>query len=397
MNERHFDVILAGGGLSGTLTASRLRQLRPDIRLCVLEAGEKLGGNHTWSFHDKDISRGARRWVAPFVAHSWDKQQVRFPKHSRMLMSGYNSIFSETLHDAAYPSLAGCVRFSARVLNVEPHHVELSGGEILRAPCVIDARGPGRMDGLAIGYQKFLGLVVRFERPHGQPYPIIMDATVKQRDGYRFVYTLPFTHDSMLIEDTYYSDTASIDAPTLRGLCLDYAGERGWEVAEVVREERGVLPIVLGGEVDAILKKNTPGTPALGLRGGFFHHTTSYSFPFAVRCAEAVAAIDHLTSETLDHLTQKWARRHWKDQGFFRLLNRMLFWAATTPTQRYRVLERFYMLGDPLIERFYSSSLTLADQARILVGWPPGPISSALRVMGETTVNPIPQPVSSPS
>ena len=39
------------------------------------------------------------------------------------------------------------------------------------------------------------------------------------------------------------------------------------------------------------------------------------------------------------------------------------------------------MLGDPLIERFYSSSLTLADQVRILVGWPPVPISRALRVM----------------
>ncbi|MGA8772664.1 MAG: lycopene cyclase family protein, partial [Rhodomicrobium sp.] len=117
----------------------------------------------------------------------------------------------------------------------------------------------------------------------------------------------------------------------------------------------------------------------------------------AVKCAEAIAAIDHLTSETLDQLTRKWARRHWKDQSFFRLLNRMLFWAATTPAERYRVLERFYLLGDPLIERFYSSSLTLADQVRILAGWPPVPISRALRVMGETTVNPISQPVSSPS
>ena len=261
MNKSHFDVIFAGGGLAATLTAYRLRQLRPDLRLCVLEAGEKLGGNHTWSFHDKDISRDAWRWIAPFVAHSWSEQQVRFPRHSRMLMSGYNSIFSETLHDAAYPVLEDCVRFDARVVSVGPHQVELSGGEILRAPCVIDARGIGRVDGLTIGYQKFLGLVVRFERPHGQPYPIIMDATVKQRDGYRFVYTLPFTHDSMLIEDTYYSDTASIDAPTLRKLCLEYAGERGWEIAEIVREERGVLPIVLGGGVDAILQKNTPGVP----------------------------------------------------------------------------------------------------------------------------------------
>ncbi len=397
MKNRHYDVILAGGGLAATLAAYRLRQLRPELRLAVLEAGESLGGNHTWSFHDKDISRDAWRWIAPFVAHSWDEQQVRFPKHNRMLISGYNSIFSETLHEKAYPSLKDFVSFSTRVTRVDRHEVELSGGEILRAPCVIDARGLGRVDGLTIGYQKFLGLVVRFERPHGQPYPIIMDATVRQRDGYRFVYTLPFTPDTMLIEDTYYSDTASIDTHTLRELCLDYAKERGWEVAEIVREERGVLPIVLGGEVETILEKTAPGVPALGLRGGFFHHTTSYSFPFAVQCADAIARIDNLTSETLEPIMKKWARQHWRRQGFFRLLNRMLFWAATTPTQRYRVLERFYLLGDPLIERFYSSGLTLADQARILVGWPPVPISRALRVMAETTVNPIPQPVSSPS
>ncbi len=396
MSDRNFDVIFAGGGLAATLAAYRLRQQRPELRLLVLEAGETLGGNHTWSFHDKDISRSSWSWIAPFVAHSWDEQQVRFPRHSRMLMSGYNSIFSETLHNAAYPVLEDCVRFSARVVSVGPHHVELSDGEIFRAPCVIDARGLGRVDGLTIGYQKFLGLVVRFERPHGQSYPIIMDATVRQRDGYRFVYTLPFTPDTMLIEDTYYSDTATIDAPLLRELCLDYAQERGWEVAEILRVERGVLPIVLGGDVETILAKNAQGVPGLGLRGGFFHHTTSYSFPFAVKCADAIAALDHLNSETLDHLVQKWAHQHWRDQRFFRLLNRMLFWAAK-PAQRYRVLERFYELGEPLIERFYSSSLTLADQARILVGWPPVPIGRALRVMGETTVNPIPQPVSSPS
>ena len=44
MNKSHFDVIFAGGGLAATLTAYRLRQLRPDLRLCVLEEGEKLGG-----------------------------------------------------------------------------------------------------------------------------------------------------------------------------------------------------------------------------------------------------------------------------------------------------------------------------------------------------------------
>ncbi|KAI94295.1 lycopene cyclase [Rhodomicrobium udaipurense JA643] len=396
MSDRDFDVIFAGGGLAATLAAYRLRQVKPELSVLVLEADEKFGGNHTWSFHTTDISEDAWAWIAPFVAHSWSEQQVRFPKHTRMLKSGYNSIFSETLHDAALPALKDSVRFSTRVLSVSPHQVVLSGGELLRARCVIDARGIGRVDNLTIGYQKFLGLVVRFERPHGQPYPIIMDATVRQRDGYRFVYTLPFTDDTMLIEDTYYSDNPAIDAHTHRELCLDYARERGWQIAEIEREERGVLPIVLGGDVSDILERNADGVPALGLRGGFFHHTTSYSFPFAVRCADAIASMDHLTSESLHRLTHKWAHQHWREQRFFRLLNRMLFWAAK-PETRYRVLQRFYDLHEPLIERFYSSSLTLADQGRILIGWPPVPIHKAVRVMGETRVNPIPQPVSSPS
>lgn len=388
MTVRDFDVIFAGGGLSATLAAYRLRQLRPDLRLLVVEAGERLGGNHTWSFHDGDIDAAARSWVAPFIAHSWNEQQVRFPKYVRRLASGYNTIFSETLHEAALPALAGCVRFSARVRHVAPDHVVLEGGDVLRAACVIDARGAGPLDGLALGYQKFVGLVVRVEEPHGQPYPIIMDATVAQRDGYRFVYTLPFAPDRMLIEDTYYSDTPIIDGPKLGERCVEYARRRGWRIAEILREERGVLPVVLAGDAEGLLQSSARGVPQIGLNAGLFHHTTSYSFPFAVKCATAIAAVDALDSETLDAMMRDWMRRHWQNQRFFRRLNRMLFWAAR-PDQRYRILERFYELPEPLIERFYGSGLSFADQARILMGWPPVPIGRALRVIGESRINPI--------
>ncbi len=391
-----YDVIFAGGGLASTLAAYRLRQACPNVRVLVLEAGERLGGDHTWSFHDSDIAPASLPWVAPFVAHRWTEQQVRFPRHNRMLASGYNTIFSAGLHAIAIGLLRDSVRFLSRIETLEPHRVYLAGGESFDAPCVIDGRGLGKLDGLTIAYQKFVGLEVRFETPHGQPYPIIMDATPGQRDGYRFVYTLPYASDRMLIEDTYYSDSPEIDAPELRRLCAAYANERGWTIAETLREERGVLPIVLGGDPNAILAQKPKGVPAIGLRGGFFHHTTSYSLPFAVRCAEAIAAASPLTSEALEPLMLDWARRHWHEQRFFRLLNRMLFWAAT-PRERYRVLERFYELQEPLIERFYSSSLTLADKARILVGRPPVPIARALRVMAETPVNPIPQPASSAS
>jgi lycopene beta-cyclase len=47
------------------------------------------------------------------------------------------------------------------------------------------------------------------------------------------------------------------------------------------------------------------------------------------------------------------------------------------------VLERFYRLPQPLIERFYAGEATLADKARILAGKPPVPIRRALGVLSE--------------
>lgn len=388
MNQRQFDVIFAGGGLAAVLSAYRLRQLRPELRLLVLEAGEKLGGNHTWSFHDSDISNEARKWVEPFIARSWPKQTVQFPKYSRSLSIGYNTIFSQSLHAAALGLLRDSVVFSAKAASISPFSVQMENGQVYSAPCVIDARGPNPDPRLATGYQKFVGVVARFKAPHGQSFPIIMDATVAQLEGYRFVYTLPLAADEMLIEDTYYSDGPELDVRRLRENCLDYCTMRGWKIAEVVREERGILPVVLSGSPNAFSPGNETVAPAIGLRAGFFHHTTSYSFPFAVRYAEAIAALRPLTSEKLKGATEAWIRSHWREQRFFRLLNRMLFWAAK-PDQRYRILERFYELGEPLIQRFYSSTLTRADKARILMGWPPVPIGRALRVLYETPVNPM--------
>jgi lycopene beta-cyclase len=68
----------------------------------------------------------------------------------------------------------------------------------------------------------------------------------------------------------------------------------------------------------------------------------------------------------------------WTEQSMFRMLNRLLFVAAT-PAERVRVLERFYTLPQPLIERFYGARLTLGDKARILIGRPPLPISRAVK------------------
>jgi lycopene beta-cyclase len=270
----------------------------------------------------------------------------------------------------------------ADIAEVTPATVRLADGRTLGAPLVIDARGPRRSPHLALAWQKFVGRLVRLTTPHGLARPIVMDATVPQIDGYRFLYVLPFGPDRLLIEDTRYADAPALDRAEIGRQIDAYAAANGWTVAEVEREEDGVLPIALAGDIDAYWAAATPGVPEAGLRSALFHPTTGYSLPDAARLAEAIAAAPDLTSAAIRALTESVSRTAWRSRGYYRLLNRMMF-RACAPELRYRVLQRFYRLGQPLVERFYAGDATLVDKVRILTGKPPVPIGRAMQCLTE--------------
>ena len=371
------DVILVGGGLANGLIAWRLLSMRPELNILLLEAGDSIGGNHTWSFHDGDLALEQRVWVAPLVAHRWPHYQVVFPGHARTLDSGYASIASEDFARVIEVALGPALRTGVCADTVGPTSVRLENGEVLYARAVIDGRGPRPSNRLALGYQTFLGQEVRLRVPHGLQAPVIMDASVEQQGGYRFVYLLPFGPDRVLIEDTHYVDTGIWEPERLRANIAAYARTRGWDIVDVLREEHGSLPIVLAGDVDGFWQ-DLGGQPVSGLRAGLFHATTGYSLPHAVRLAERIVALPALDAPALFEAIRSEAQREWREQGFFRLLNRMLFMAAS-PDQRWRVMERFYRLPAPLIARFYAARLQPLDKARILSGKPPVPVGAALR------------------
>lgn len=373
----HYDLILIGGGLANGLIAWRLRTQRPELRILLIERDAHLGGNHTWSFHDGDLSVDQHRWLAPLVATRWPRYEVIFPQHARTLESGYASIASLDFARVIETALGDSLRLDTPVQDLTPTSVHLADGEVLQARAVIDGRGMRPSRQLALGYQTFLGQEVRLAAPHGLTAPIIMDASVEQQGGYRFVYVLPFGPDRVLIEDTHYVDTSAWEPERLRANIAAYAAARGWRIAEVLREEHGSLPIVLAGDVDSFWS-DLRGQPCSGLRAGLFHPTTGYSLPHAVRLAERIAALATFDAASLFAAIRADALQEWRGQRFFRLLNRMLFLAGEAD-HRWRVMRRFYHLPAPLIARFYAGRLTLADQARLVSGKPPVPVGQAIR------------------
>ncbi len=380
------DLILVGGGLANSLIAWRLAALRPELDFFVIERGSTLGGNHTWSFHDSDIPAAALLDLRPFIFASWPRQGVRFPGHARSFDVPYHAISSERLHEVLSRTLGSRLLLNQDVTALTPAQVTLADQSVIAANCVIDGRGPETDTPLALGFQKFVGLEIETETPHGETVAMIMDATVAQLDGYRFVYTLPFSATRILIEDTYYSDTPELDAATLSERVRAYASAKGWRIQRVVREERGVLPVVLAGDMDAFWQRGDPGVPRAGLRASLFHPTTGYSLPDALAFADSLAALPDLSSVAVRAHVERHARALWTDRAFFRLLNRMLFIAAT-PAERVHILERFYRLPSALIDRFFAARLTAADKALIMMymaAKPPLPFFKAVGALGET-------------
>ncbi|MCJ8138929.1 lycopene beta-cyclase CrtY [Falsirhodobacter halotolerans] len=373
------DIAIAGAGLAAALTALRLRALPDAPRVTLIDSATPFVGR-TWSFHDDDVTGDDLRWISPAIAARWQGQDVRFPDYRRTLDSGYATIRPETMARA----VADCgVRIvQGQVTTLAADHLTVDG-TALRAPLVIDARGAAPHPALRVAWQKFLGQEVALTAPHGLTRPVIMDATVDQLDGYRFVYLLPFSPTRLLIEDTRYSDGPEVDAKAFRAGIAAYAQGQGWTIADVLAEETSSLPLAL--DYDAARFWADAALPRIGMRAAQFHPVTGYSLPDAVRTANVVARHWHEGSEALArHLTSDALTRA-RRQGFYRMLNRMLFRAAD-PAQRRHVMQRFYTLPEPLIARFYAGRTTPADMARILIGKPPVSIPRALRALPRRTL-----------
>ncbi|MDZ4137571.1 MAG: lycopene beta-cyclase CrtY [Erythrobacter sp.] len=389
---RPYDVIIVGGGLAGGLIALALHRHAPGCRFLLVEAGRSLGGHHRWSWFATDLGAQAQGLMAGFALNAWDEgYDITFPALARTLPTAYRSLTSAEFHASLMSELpADRVMLGTKAASLDAAGVTLADGTRLAAKRVIDCRAFRASAQLAGGWQVFLGQHFRCDKPHGLTRPVIMDASVDQiapygnGAAYRFVYVLPLSPTEVFVEDTYYTDEPKMGAEVLKGRVADYAHRNGWK-GEVVDQEAGILPVISGGDFNAALAEVAiPGVALAGARGGFSHPLTSYTLPFAVdnalAIAQVIAARPALTGEELAAFCHRRAKRHWRATAYYRMLSRMLFEAAQ-PDKRVVVFEHFYALQGALVERFYAGRSTWPDRLRILTGKPPVAIGHAVRAL----------------
>lgn len=353
-----------GGGLANGLLALAL--LDRGRRVALVEQTGRLGGNHTFCFHARDLPAAAT-WAAPLVQHRWDGYDVRFPRLTRRVSSVYRGFVGEHLDAVVQRRFADSpeaeLLLESEAIAVDARGVTLANGQRIEGTAVIDARGPGREPIADAGFQKFVGREVELTDPHGLTRPVLMDATVPQLDGLRFFYVLPLSPTRLLVEDTRFSDGPALDVDDLGAEVDSYLERHGWDVAALVREESGVLPMPWA-------PLPHPGRAPLlaGYAGGMLHPGTGYSVPVAARLAVEAAKLE--PSALASGALEPWIQDLRQRQRLPLLLNRLLF-QATPAANRVHVMERVHRRPDALLERLYAMEATGRDAARLLVGRPP--------------------------
>ena len=303
--------------------------------------------------------------IRPFIVKSWPGYQVKFPKYTREINLPYHSMTSERLHEAIITKLPSDNIVTGKGLSVEEAQTM---GKV-----VIDVRGSSSSRNC--GFQKFVGLEIETTSPHGLSQPVLMDATVEQIDGFRFIYYLPFSETRLLIEDTRYSDNSFIDHFRMKEQIMNAIKSQGWSVKEIIRTEHGSLPIPFGDvekeqDIHVIAFKN------------IFHDTTGYSLPDAMRVIGKIMNSD-FTSEELKRTLNQYHHERKDQRKFFRLLNRLMF-HASEEHERFRTLEFFYKSSPALISKFYRGDMNLLDKFRFFAGKPPVEMKRAFTVFKET-------------
>ena len=117
---------------------------KPKCIVIIIDSNHIIGGDHTWSFNINDIESSLHEWIEPFIAHTWEKYDVKFKGYSRRLNIPYCTGNSNSLRACVEPFIkSGRLKLilDTEVIKLTSFDVTTVSGEKLTGDYIFDARG----------------------------------------------------------------------------------------------------------------------------------------------------------------------------------------------------------------------------------------------------------------
>ncbi len=380
MLPRAVDTVVIGAGAAGLALGSRLADRGHHRSVLILDARTDYRDDRTWSF-----------WAPPehplrhLVAHEWaswrfgsgpSRADHRVPGLSYQAVRGIDYYRDAQARIAVSPVVQ--LHLGVTVVGVEavlgadhPREARIrvhTTAGVIAARHVVDTRP---VDTPATLFQCFVGAEV----DHGGSLHRLGDGSdaridpgtaglmTRMRtdgDGFVFMYVLPFTPTTALVELTRFSSTP-LPLERVAREREDELAALGLARARVVREEAGILPM----GADPAPRPGVPGVVRAGNGGGALRAATGYAFARIQQWADACADAMIAGGAPIAHPAEPWVRRE-MDRIFLQTLR----------AHPDRAPEFFLALAERVeparLVRFLTDRASAADLAAIILALPFG-------------------------
>jgi lycopene beta-cyclase len=360
---RRDGILIAGGGLAGSLAALAMARYRPDVPLLIVEERDTFGGEAYRTFSEAEFGQDGAELVGPLAIDRWPGFYVAFPGFSRKLKGETAGFGAADIHRAMTQALKPeSYRLGTKVVAVREDALVLDGGETIKAEGAIDARGATSMSTLDLIYEARLQRDYRFGAPHRVDRPVLIDATLDSGGALRFFECVPLSEVRLLVSEVIVSERAQPDDQAA-GRLAAYVKARGWTRPRASGERTASRPLPMGGDFAAFWRLGGARAAKLGLRGGFVHPVTGRTIGDAATTALLLAGQRDFSGAALHDLFEAEAKQLWRKREFLRGVTASL--AGAPPHDREAMVERLYRLDPGTIQRLQADRLGLVDRWRV--------------------------------
>jgi lycopene beta-cyclase len=255
------EVHVLGDGCAAMMLAAQANEMESHALSIVRPDGAPEPKDHMLGF-----------WATPGLESAANTARFSWSKWSVVSEDANAELVSEdhpyhVMHKTAF--LDRCrtlaVAHGVRFIDEETHAAS-------QPQSVFDTRPPRAPENAML--QHFVGLEVEVDQPVFNPSTaVLMDFRVDQSQGMHFMYVLPFSATTALVESTMFSPQTMPRDFYVEAIEAYLFTHHNAAIKTVLREEQGVIPM-------GTLALHDPALPGLGANGGAIRPASGYTFAF---------------------------------------------------------------------------------------------------------------------
>ena len=359
---RNHGLLIAGGGLAGSLAALAMARLRPEVPMLLVAEGAALGGGRGTLFVlDDMLGEAERDFLAPLATRSWDAFYAILPGRPRKLKLRCHAIDTGAIDAALRAALRPeQLRLEARIVAVRDDSLLLPGGETVGGVGAIDARGWAHQTTLELGWRHGVSRTVRTPAPHRLDLPVAADTSLGSGKACALFTCLPLDPERLVVEHIRYAHGSDPEAEHGSAAIDAYLAARGWAGAATESEEAFSTAVPLGGDFAGYWRIGGARVAKLGARGGFFGLGIGPAIGDAAEAALALARRRDFGGASLHDGFEEAAAGLWRRRDVHRAFARRLVGGGCEAVQA------LYGCEAATIAHFFEERLGLLERRRLL-------------------------------